>query len=343
MTENNSIIKLINGLELKNINFSDILIKENSDTWVKVNGEVKISKWTKTDIDHIKDFLNIHNLYSILKNNKSVDYTYTSESWKRYRVNASYSTWLIMLIIRNLGSTIRKINELWIPERIVNKIISKEKWLVIICWSTGSWKTTTLNWIVDFYNQNKRFHIVTIENPVEYLHESHQCLINQKELWKDFNTIESCLEDALRQAPNVIVLWEIKNMKDMKLAIDASNTWHIVLLTMHSNDVISALNRIIAILWTEILTDLSSSLIWVFHQDIKYVENKWRLIMESMFNNMKVWIALRQNKIQEIRSIIETWSEEWMFTHKQFINELFKIKKIDDSEYKILKNLYESR
>lgn len=174
---------------------------------------------------------------------KSIDFGYSFDSF-RFRGNMCYVSGHHSVVFRKMDETIRPFNELGLPP-ILKDILYEPNGLVLVTGATGSGKTTSMASMIDFINENRRIHITTIENPIEYIHADKKSLVTQREVGEDSPSFYDCLKDALRRDPDSIVVGEMRDPQTVATAIEASSTGHLVFGTLHTNNAPSTINRIL--------------------------------------------------------------------------------------------------
>lgn len=270
-------------------------------------------------------------------------------NWVKLRVNTAYLAWkkisIVMRVIKSWKPP--KMEDLWLVEDWNNayrSVLTQPFGLILIVWPTWSWKSyslTSMLWEIN-NTQNKR--IITLEDPVEFEHINVKSKFEQREIWVDVATYLYWLKSALRQKPHIIVCWEIRDVEVMELALEAASTWHVVFATLHANDVIQTVQRIVQMFPIEkqnnILQQLSEMLLWVFVQ--KLVPRKWGwkvLIKEIMIKNSSVARAIYDNDMKMLLNAIEQGWDLWMITNDEAILKLFREDKITDkTAYEYAKN-----
>lgn len=222
---------------------------------------------TETIMLHLvgRDRRNIHNLL----NQGSCDLSYHLPGRARFRVNIFSQKGVYSIVMRQLPATVPSIESLNLP--VVLKEVAGEKYgIVLVTGATGSGKTTTLAAILNEINQHKPVHVITLEDPVEYVHPHAVATFNQRELGVDFDTFANGLRAALRQAPKVILLGEMRDRETVEIGLSAAETGHLVLTTLHTTDAAQSINRIIGMFELEeerlIRNRLADSLRWVISQ-----------------------------------------------------------------------------
>src|SRR6201999_1568990 len=221
----------------------------------------------------------------------SCDSAYTLVDRARFRVNIFSQRGNYSIVCRKLNTEIPTLEKLGLPEII--RLVPREKTgLVLVTGATGSGKSTTLAAVLNEINTSKPVHIITLEDPVEFVHPHHMATFNQRELGTDFDNYSNGLRAALRQAPKVILVGEMRDRETVKIALSASETGHLVLSTLHTVDAGQTINRILGMFETEeqeqIRLRLSDTLRWVVSQRLvpKIGGGRYAL-MEIMGNNMR--------------------------------------------------------
>jgi len=236
---------------------------------------------------------------------------------RRFRCNISFQTGNYMLVFRLLTSNIPSITELWLTD-IYKDITKLWQWLILVTGPTGSGKTTTLAAMINHINENYNKHIITIEDPIEYIHEHKMSIVEHKEIWKDVLDYEWALLWAMRQNPQVILFWEMRTRREMEMALTLAETGHLVFSTLHTRSAHQTISRIIdSFDWSDqnqMRLQLADSLVAVFSQRLLKIENGTgvKLAKEILVNNSAVANLIRENDLHQIPSLIQMWSREGM-------------------------------
>lgn len=253
--------------------------------------------------------------HKLLKD-KNLDFSFTFLD-RRIRVNISFQLWYYMVVLRLLTSYVPNIDDLWLTD-IYKEVTKKWQWLILVTGPTGSWKTTTLAAMIDYINTNYNRHIITIEDPIEYLHKHKKSIIEHKEVWRDVPNYETALIGAMRQNPNVILFWEMRNKAEMEMALTLAETGHIVFSTLHTRSAHQTINRILdSFSWedkTQIRMQLADTLIAVFSQRLLKT-NDWTWVVlakEILIKNNAISNLIRENDLHQIPSVMQMWSREGM-------------------------------
>lgn len=240
-----------------------------------------------------------------------VDFSFSLPGLCRYRGNVFRQKRVINMAFRVLSSSVPPIDSLNLPG-VVKEFAIKQQGLILVTGPTGSGKSTTLAAIIDYINETQKKHIVTLEDPIEYLHVSKNCLIAQREIGIDTQSFSNGLRAALRQDPDVILVGELRDLETIRTAITAAETGHLVMGTLHTPDAPQTVDRIIDVFPTEqqrqIRIQLASVLIGVLSQRlIPRIDGYGRsMAMEILVNTPAVANLIRQEKIYQIKSVIQT-------------------------------------
>jgi twitching motility protein PilU len=251
----------------------------------------------------------------------------------RFRVNAFVQQSRIGLVLRTITTRIPKIEELGIPQ-VLKDVVMTKRGLAIMVGATGSGKSTTLAALMGYRNENSYGHIITIEDPVEYVHPHQNCIVTQREVGVDTDDWHSALKNTLRQAPDVILIGEIRDRETMEHAIAFAETGHLCLATMHANSSNQALDRIINFFPEErraqLLMDLSLNLKAMISQRlIPLKDTKGRIpAVEVMLNSPLISDLIFKGDVHEIKEIMKRSRELGMQTFDQALFDLFEEDKI---------------
>jgi twitching motility protein PilT len=259
--------------------------------------------------------------------NLELDFSIELKWYSRFRVNAFVQKDWYWVVFRPIKTQIPDFDSLLLPE-VIKNFTKKRNWLVLITWSVWSWKTTTLSSLIWEINKNHSKHIITIEDPIEYVYENKKSIIEQREVWTHTISFENWLKYALRQAPDVIMIWEMRDLETFRLALRAAETWNLVFSTLHTSGAARTVSRIIDMFpWDEkdkIRQQLSESLLWVVWQQLlKTVDWKRVVACEVLINSTNVANMIRKEQIHQIPNAIETWRDVWMVSMKKSLEDLF--------------------
>lgn len=260
--------------------------------------------------------------------NLELDFSIELKWYSRFRVNAFVQKDWFWLVLRPINTQIPDFDSLLLPE-VIKSFTKKRNWLVLITWSVWSWKTTTLSSLIWEINKTDSKHIITIEDPIEFVYQNKKSIIEQREVWTHTISFENWLKYALRQAPDVIMIWEMRDLETFRLALRAAETWNLVFATLHTSGAARTISRVIDMFpWDEkdkIRQQLSESLIWVVWQQLlKTSDGNGRVAaVEVLLNTIPISNMIRKNQTHQIPNAIETWRENGMITMKDSLENLF--------------------
>jgi twitching motility protein PilT len=229
---------------------SDLHLKVGSYPMMRVSGTLVVaSEEKRLDIVDTEEMANT--LFSAEQREKfkaaqEVDLAYSIAGLGRFRCNIFRQRGTVGLVLRVIPTRIKSIDELGLPE-VLKRIASEERGLVLVTGTTGSGKSTTLAAMIDYINATRSAHIMTVEDPIEYLHRDHHSIVNQREVAVDTHSFSHALRSALRQDPDVILVGEMRDYETVETALLAAETGHLVFSTLHTLDATETINRIIAV------------------------------------------------------------------------------------------------
>lgn len=302
---------------------------------------VKIDEWIEKfewkDTMEFTQSIITEKQHDYLVKNKNLDFAFTFSS-RRFRVNVSFQMWNYMVVIRLLWNKIPTLESLWLPA-VYREVTQVWQWLVLVTWPTWSWKSTTLAAMINYINENYNKHIITIEDPVEYLHPHQKSIVEQKEIWKDIPDYKTALAWAMRQNPQVILFWEMRTPEEMEMALTLAETWHLVFSTLHTRSAYQTISRIIdsfeAWQQNQIRLQLADSLVWVFSQRL-LKSNNWtgvKLVKEILIKTPAISNLIRENDLHQIPSVMQMWSRDWMQILEKDIIDLINNWYISEEEW----------
>ena len=247
----------------------------------------------------------------------------------RFRVSAFVQKDCAGMVLRKIETKIPTVEQLNLPP-ILNEIAMKKQGIVLLVGATGTGKSTTLAAMMGYRNENSRGHIITIEDPIEYVHEHKGCIITQREVGIDTKSFEAGLKNTLRQAPDVILIGEIRTRETMDYAIQYAETGHLVFATLHANNANQAIDRIIHFFDAEhheqILMDLSLNLHAIVAQQlIATPDGKGRrAAIEILLNSQLIGDYIRKGEVHEIKPVMKRSRELGMQTFDQALFDLYE-------------------
>jgi twitching motility protein PilU len=270
---------------------------------------------------------------AMFEQSKEANFAISPGDLGRFRVSAFVQMSAVGMVLRTINSAIPKLEDLGLPEVLKDVVMSK-RGLVIMVGATGSGKSTTLAAMVGYRNENSHGHIITIEDPVEFVHPHRNCIVTQREVGVDTDDWEVALKNTLRQAPDVIQIGEIRDRQTMDHAIAFAETGHLCLATLHANSANQALDRIINFFPEErrqqLLMDLSLNLKGMISQRlIPLKDAKGRAVaIEIMLNSPLISDLIFKGQVHEIKELMKKSRELGMQTFDQSLFDLFEADKI---------------
>jgi len=309
---------------------SDIIISPDSYPSLKIDGEVvflgEIWFLSRSELDQEILAIIPEKMKKQFSDELELDFWVTLKGYGRFRANVLSQRKWYAIVFRIIKDTIPNFHELDLPKVLLD-FTTKKSGLVLVTGSVGSGKSTTLASMINEINQNSEKHIITIEDPIEFLHESKSSLIEQREVGVNTLSFENGLKYALRQASDVIMLGEMRDLETFRLALRAAETGNLVFATLHTSGAARTISRIIDMFpWDEkgqIRAQLSESLVAVIWQDLIKKDEGGRVpAMEILVNTTSVANMIRDNHVHQIDSTIETWKEHGMVTMKNSLENL---------------------
>ncbi|WP_117233766.1 type IV pilus twitching motility protein PilT [Vibrio maerlii] len=305
-------------------NASDLHLSAGVPPMVRIDGEVRklgVPAFTHSDVQkHVFDIMNDAQR-SEFEEKLEVDFSFELPQVGRFRVNAFNQSRGCSAVFRTIPTVIPTLEELGAPE-IFSQIANYEKGLVLVTGPTGSGKSTTLAAMVDHINRNQNKHILTIEDPIEFVHENQKCLINQREVHRDTHSFKAALRSALREDPDVILVGELRDQETISLALTAAETGHLVFGTLHTSSAAKTIDRIIDVFPGSdkdmVRSMLSESLRSVIAQKLlKRIGGGRVACHEIMMGTPAIRNLIREDKVAQMYSIIQTGAAHGMQTMEQ--------------------------
>jgi twitching motility protein PilT len=319
---------------------SDLHLAANVPPIIRING-----KLTKTDYEPLTGEDTQRLIFSILSNEQrkqleqtyELDCSYGVVGLGRFRVNAFKSKGTYSAVLRTITSKAPRLEDMKMPP-IVQELTHKPRGMVLVTGPTGSGKSTTLAAMIDHINSTRAEHILTIEDPVEFVHQSKMSLVNQRELHADTRSFDNALRAALREDPDVILVGEMRDLETIRLALSAAETGHLVFGTLHTSSASQTVDRIVDVFpphqQTQIRVQLSNSLVAVLSQTLVPKANlepgkKGRVMaQEIMIVTPAIGNLIREGKTAQIYSSIQTGGKYGMQTLEMALRDLYLQKMI---------------
>ncbi|MFT4412803.1 type IV pilus twitching motility protein PilT [Fredinandcohnia humi] len=311
---------------------SDLHLSVGAPPVMRINGELK---------RYGKDVLSPHDTVEMAKSiipdkmwgkfeeKGELDLSYGVPGVSRFRINAFLQRASVSLAIRVVPTSIPTIDQLGLPETL-KKITTKPQGLVLVTGPTGSGKSTTIASMIDYMNETTRKHIITLEDPIEYLHKHKNCIIEQREVGFDTQNFTSGLRASLRQDPDVILVGEMRDLETIHTAITAAETGHLVFGTLHTSGAASTIDRIIDVFppyqQAQIRTQLASVLVAIISQRLFPLKEKTgrKAATEILVNNSAIANLIRNEKTHQIKNVMQTSREYGMRTLEGELRELIQ-------------------
>jgi twitching motility protein PilT len=261
------------------------------------------------------------------------DFSFEVPGIARFRVNAFNQNRGAGAVFRTIPSAILSLDDLGMPE-VLKEFAMMPRGLVLVTGPTGSGKSTTLAGMVDFINEKRFDHILTIEDPIEFLHESKKCLVNQRQVNRDTNSFGTALRSALREDPDIIMVGEMRDLETVRLALTAAETGHLVFGTLHTTSAAKTVDRIIDVFPAEekgmVRSMLSESLMAVVSQTLLKRNGGGRVAaLEILRGTPAVRNLIREDKVAQMYSAIQTGQSVGMQTMDQGLQQLVDKRLID--------------
>ena len=332
----------INALLRRTIqdNASDLLICEGVPPMLRVNGDLVPTESKSLNAEEAKALI-----YSFLspaqikefESTKELDLSWSMKGEARFRMNVHYQRGTVAAALRLLSADIPSIEDLRLP-KIISDLANLERGLVLVTGPTGSGKTTTQACMVDIINQTKSKHIITIEDPIEYLHSNKRSVIEQREVGSDTDSFDAALKRVLRQNPDVILIGEMRDLETIQTALTAAETGHLVVSTLHTNDSVQSMERIIDVFpphqQSQVRLQLSLSLQAVIAQQLIPRLDRRGLVVaaEVLIANSGVRNLIRKSQTQELYSMLEIGGKYGMQSMDSSLKLLYRNKMISYEE-----------
>jgi len=324
-------------------NASDIILASWSYPSFKIDWEISyFDNYPILDKEVFeKEIITIMSQYQKEKfmTNLELDFSIDLKWYSRFRINAFFQRMGYSMVFRPIKSTLPNFEELSLPSSVLN-FTNKKSGLILITWSVWAGKSTTLASLLNYINKTKKKHIITIEDPIEFIYTSEKSLIEQREVWLNTLSFENGLKYALRQASDVIMVWEMRDIETFRLALRAAETWNLVLATLHTSWTARTISRIIDMFPADerdqITQQLSESLIWIVWQDlIKRSDEKSGRVasVEILVNTTSISNMIRKGTIHQINSVIETSAQDGMITMNKYLEYLYSKKIISEENF----------
>lgn len=310
-------------------NASDLHLSAGLPPMIRVDGDVR--RINLPLLEHrqvhslVYDIMNDHQR-KVYEEDLEVDFSFEIPNLARFRVNAFNQSRGIGAVFRTIPSKVQTLNDLGAP-LIFQNIAENPRGLVLVTGPTGSGKSTTLAAMIDYINDNHNHHILTIEDPIEFVHQSKQCLVNQREVYRDTKSFSAALRSALREDPDIILVGEMRDLETIRLALTAAETGHLVFGTLHTTSAAKTIDRIIDVFPGEeksmVRSMLSESMRAVISQTLLKKNGGGRIAAhEIMIGIPAIRNLIREDKVAQMYSVIQTGMVHGMQTMDYCLKQL---------------------
>ncbi|MFC1706480.1 type IV pilus twitching motility protein PilT [Planctomycetota bacterium] len=310
---------------------SDLHITAGSPPKIRIDGKLISTEHNVLDPETSQKLV-----YSVMDNEQvsrferdmELDMSFGIAGLGRFRTNVFLQRGAVGSVMRIIPFEIKPPEELNLNMDTVDQLCKQPKGLILVTGATGSGKSTTLASMLDYINRNRNEHIVTIEDPIEFVHRNKGCLINQREVGTDTNSFQSALRHVLRQDPDIVLIGELRDQATIEAALTLAETGHLTLASLHTSDAVQTVNRVVDVFpayqQQQIRTQMSFTLQAVFSQQlIVKADGRGRILAaEVLIANSAVRSLIREDKAHQIYSIIQTGGKAGMTTMNQSLFEL---------------------
>lgn len=321
-------------------NASDLFLSVGTNVGIKIEGLVSPIEDTKLLSGDVKD-----HAYSMMtpsqihafEDELELDFSLQLDRVGRFRINVFRERNEVAMVIRYINETVPGIAELGLPT-VLKKLIMAPRGLILVVGPTGSGKSTSLASMIDYRNSNKTGHILTIEDPIEYLHSHKKSIINQREVGQDTHSYRSALRRVMRESPDVVLIGEIRDRETMEQALKYAQSGHLCLSTLHATNAAQTIKRIVNFFpdshyHKELLLDLSLNLKAIISQRLLVAKNNKRVAaVEVMLSSPSIRDSIEQGNINKIDDILEQGSGLGMQSMETSLLNLYRENKVDLQE-----------
>jgi twitching motility protein PilT len=302
---------------------SDLHITAGERPKLRIDGDI-----TSSRVEHVltpKDTLQI--AYSVLTENQKkrfetedeLDFSFGIQNLARFRGNCFKQRGCVSMVIRQIPFSVKTFEELGLPA-VMAKLAERPRGLVLVTGPTGSGKSTTLAAIIDKINKERRGHIITVEDPIEFIHRHQGCIVNQREIGTDTRTFSAALKYALRQDPDVVLVGEMRDLETVSSALTIAETGHLALATLHTNSAAESINRIIDVFPAHQQSQVRAQLAFVLEGVVtqtllQKASGKGRvMVCEIMIATPAIRALIRDDKVHQIYSAMQAGKKHGMMT-----------------------------
>ncbi|HRX18070.1 MAG TPA: type IV pilus twitching motility protein PilT, partial [Gemmatimonadales bacterium] len=320
---------------------SDLHLSAGERPKFRIDGEI-----TDSSVDHVlspKDSLTL--AYSVLTESQKkrfeqedeLDFSFGIQNLARFRGNVFKQRGCVSMVVRMIPFSVRTFEDLRLPP-VVAKLAERPRGLVLVTGPTGSGKSTTLAAMIDKINRERRGHIITVEDPIEFIHKHQQCIVNQREVGTDTPSFASALKYALREDPDVILVGEMRDLETIAAALTIAETGHLALATLHTNSAPEAINRIIDVFPSTQQAQVRAQLAFVLEGIITQtllprLNGRGRaMVAEILVATPAIRAVIRDDKVHQIYSLMQAGKKHGMQTMNDALYQLYMSREIAKDE-----------
>lgn len=320
---------------------SDLHVTAGERAKIRIDGEI-----VNSNIDHVltpKDTLQL--AYSVLTENQKkrfelddeLDFSFGIQNLARFRGNVFKQRGCVSMVIRQIPFTIRTFSDLGLPG-VIARMAEKPRGLVLVTGPTGSGKSTTLAALIDKINRERAGHIITVEDPIEFIHRHQSCIVNQREIGTDTKSFANALKYALREDPDVILVGEMRDLETIQAALTIAETGHLVFATLHTNSAAEAINRIIDVFPAHQQSQVRAQLAFVLEGIVTQcllpkARGRGRaLACEILVITPAMRALIRDDKVHQIYSLMQSGKKWGMQTLNDALYQLYVSREVAEEE-----------
>ncbi|MEN8689279.1 MAG: type IV pilus twitching motility protein PilT [Desulfobacterales bacterium] len=311
---------------------SDLHLTASQPPSLRIRGDIERIKYKVLDNDDLRGMLyeiTPEEKIKVFEETGDVDFGYEIPGLARYRANFFMQKNGVGAVFREIPTAIMTAEQLGLPP-VISKLATLPRGLVLVTGPTGSGKSTTLASIIDVANRNRKDHIITIEDPIEFVHQSQGCIVNHREIGIHTHSFASALRGALREDPDIILVGEMRDLETISLAIEAASTGHLVFATLHTTSAVKTVDRIIEVFpadqQAQVRSTLADGMRAIIAQVLfKRIDQKSRCVaLEILIANSAVRNLIREAKTHQLPSMIQTGKKYGMQLLDDAIMDLYK-------------------
>jgi twitching motility protein PilT len=322
-----------------NMGASDIHVKPEHHATIRISGElfpVQVDPPTKEQVGEIVQHMLPKHLEARLEREKEADFSYIEPALGRFRVNVFYQRGVLTFAMRHVKMQVPAFKDLNLPDTLA-KIAKAERGIILVTGPTGCGKSSTLASILQYINETEKCHVITLEDPIEYIFEDKQSIIEQREIGLDTLSFERALVHVMRQDPDIIVIGEMRDSQSFMAALAAADTGHLVITTLHTTTAYSAIGRTLDFFPAherdQIRRQIADNLCAVICQRlVPAIAGGVIPAVEIMTNTPTVRKFIEQNMLDKLAAAVETGTDDGMQTFNQALYKLVKAKQITEEE-----------